>query len=84
MKSQSAVIDNFKKVCICRSITGGTIMKAIRGGCLSFEALRRKIRVGTGSCNAKRCRENIETRIKNYKASQSAPEAESEKETLPR
>ena len=35
------MINHFKKVCICRSVTGGTIMKAIREGSLSFEALRR-------------------------------------------
>ena len=68
MASQSQLIDHFKKVCICRSITGGTIMKAMRDGALSFEALRRQIRVGTGQCGAKRCREKIEAKIKNYKA----------------
>ncbi len=68
MTTQSQLIDQFKKVCICRSITGGTIMKAMREGCLSFEALRRQIRVGTGQCGAKRCREKIENKIKDYKA----------------
>ncbi len=68
MTTQSQLIDHFKKVCICRSITGGTIMKAMRGGCLSFEALRRQIRVGTGQCGAKRCREKIEAKVKDYKA----------------
>ena len=47
------MINNFKKVCICRSVTGGTIMKAIREGSLSFESLRRAIRIGTGNCKAK-------------------------------
>ncbi len=69
MTTQSQLIDHFKKVCICRSVTGGTILKAIRGGCLSFEALRRQIRVGTGQCGAKRCREKIETQIREYKDS---------------
>ncbi len=72
MGSQKAILDNFKKVCICRSITGGTIMKAIREGSLSFEALRRKIRVGTGNCKAKRCRKKIEQKVKDYKATQEA------------
>ncbi len=45
-------------------------MQAIRQGCLSFEALRRKIGVGTGNCKAKRCRSNIERRIHDYKKSQ--------------
>jgi bacterioferritin-associated ferredoxin len=63
------MINNFKKVCICRSVTGGTIMKAIREGSLSFEALRRAIRVGTGNCKAKRCRPKIEAQLKAYKES---------------
>ena len=63
------VIDSFKKVCICRSIKAGTIMAAIKDGSLTFEALRKKIGVGTGNCKAKRCRPNIEARIKDHKAS---------------
>lgn len=43
-------------------------MKAIEGGALSFEALRRAIRVGTGNCNAKRCRPKIEETLKKHKA----------------
>lgn len=63
------MVNNFKKVCICRSVTGGTIMKAIREGSLSFEALRRAIRVGTGNCKAKRCRPKIEAQLRTYKKS---------------
>jgi len=69
LATQRELIENFKKVCICRSITQGTIMTAIRKGCLSFEALRREIRVGTGNCKAKRCRAKIETKVKEYKES---------------
>jgi len=54
-------------VCICRSIKGGTILAAMVDGALSFEALRRTIRVGTGNCKAKRCRANIEAMINDYK-----------------
>ena len=69
LSMQKQVINNFKKVCICRSVTGGTIMKAIREGSLSFEALRRAIRVGTGTCKAKRCRPKIEEQLQAYKES---------------
>ncbi|MCZ6512537.1 MAG: (2Fe-2S)-binding protein [Nitrospinae bacterium] len=69
MSTQKQMINNFKKVCICRSVTGGTIMKAIREGSLSFEALRRAIRVGTGNCKARRCRPKIEAQLEAYKAS---------------
>ena len=70
MTSEKKIINNFKKVCICRSIKGGTILNAISDGALSFEALRRTIRVGTGNCKAKRCRANIETMINEFKEKQ--------------
>jgi bacterioferritin-associated ferredoxin len=69
LETKKQVIDSFKKVCICRSIKAGTIMTAIKDGSLTFEALRKKIGVGTGNCKAKRCRPNIEARIKDHKAS---------------
>ena len=69
MNTQQQAINSFKKVCICRSVTGGTIMKAIREGSLSFAALRRAIRVGTGDCKAKRCRPKIDLLLQTYKES---------------
>ena len=47
-------------------------MATIQEGALTFEALRKKIGVGTGNCKAKRCRPNIEKRIKDYKESLAA------------
>ena len=70
MTSENKIINNFKKVCICRSIKGGTILTAIKNGALSFEALRRTVRVGTGNCKAKRCRANIEAMINEFKKEQ--------------
>jgi bacterioferritin-associated ferredoxin len=70
LNSEKKVINNFKKICICRSIKGGTILKAMEDGALSFEALRRTIRVGTGNCKAKRCRENIERMVSEFKEDQ--------------
>ncbi len=67
MASQKDLIENLKKVCICRGITGGTINQAIRDGAHSFEALRRILGTGTGNCKAKRCRQKIEQRVKAYK-----------------
>jgi bacterioferritin-associated ferredoxin len=72
LTSEKKIINNFKKVCICRSIKGGTIFKAMEDGSLSFEALRRTIRVGTGNCKAKRCRENIEKMVSDFKKDQGA------------
>ena len=70
MNSEKKLINSFKKICICRSIKGGTILKAMEDGALSFEALRRTIRVGTGNCKAKRCRENIERMVSEFKEDQ--------------
>ena len=47
-------------------------MNEIQKGALTFETLRKKIGVGTGNCKAKRCRPNIEKRIKDYKESLAA------------
>ena len=44
-------------------------MAAIAEGSLTFEALRRKLGVGTGNCKAKRCRSKIEARIQSHKDS---------------
>lgn len=63
------MVENLKKVCICRSISMGTIIKAIEEGCLSFASLKRRIRVGTGNCKAKRCRQKIEGKLQEYKES---------------
>ncbi|QPJ64449.1 MAG: (2Fe-2S)-binding protein [Candidatus Nitrohelix vancouverensis] len=43
--------------------------KAIADGCMSFEAVRKKIGAGTGNCHAKRCREKIEKMIQDYRES---------------
>jgi bacterioferritin-associated ferredoxin len=69
LETKKLLLENLKKVCLCRSIKAGTIMTAIRGGTLTFEALRRELGVGTGNCKAKRCRSKIEERICDHKAS---------------
>jgi bacterioferritin-associated ferredoxin len=69
LEKNKQLLDNLKKVCLCRSIKAGTIMAAIRGGTMTFEALRRELGVGTGNCKAKRCRTKIEDRIQSHKDS---------------
>jgi hypothetical protein len=55
----------------------------MREGALSFNALRRAISVGTGNCKAKRCRSNIETRLKDFKETKVTQEAKiSESDTV--
>ncbi len=70
MDSQKKLIDGIRKVCICKGIPASSILEAIRGGCLSFEALRRTVGVGTGNCRARRCRAKIEKMVKDYKENQ--------------
>ena len=67
MASQGDLIKNFKKICICKSITQGSIMAAMAEGALSFEALRGKLRTGTGYCKARRCRPKIQGLVTEYK-----------------
>ena len=67
MKTQKELIENFKKVCICRNVKKITISNAIREGSMSFVALRRSIGTGTSNCKAKRCRAKIEQMVKDYK-----------------
>jgi bacterioferritin-associated ferredoxin len=69
LEKNKQLLDNLKKICLCRSIKVGTVMAAIQGGTMTFEALRREIGVGTGNCKAKRCRTKIEDRIQCYKDS---------------
>ena len=69
LSSQQQILDNYKKVCLCRSITGGTIMKAMQEGHLTLSSLRRKLGVTTGNCQGKRCKSKLEERLKEYKAS---------------
>ena len=67
MDTQKKLIENLKKICLCRSINLGIIKNAMREGALSFEALRRTISVGTGNCKAKRCRPQIEKLVREHK-----------------
>ena len=69
LENNKQLLDNLKKICLCRSIKVGTVMAAIRGGTMTFEALRRELGVGTGNCKAKRCRTKIEDRIQCHKDS---------------
>ena len=50
----------------------------MREGALSFNALRRAISVGTGNCKAKRCRSNIEARLKDFKETKEAQKSETD------
>jgi bacterioferritin-associated ferredoxin len=69
LNTQKKIIEGIRKICICKGVPASTISEAIRGGSLSFEALRRTIGVGTGNCKARRCRAKIEKMVKDHKES---------------
>jgi NAD(P)H-nitrite reductase large subunit len=50
-----AVLDAYKPICLCNKIRKGIVLRAIQAGAKTFEMVRRRTRVGTGPCGAKRC-----------------------------
>ena len=50
-----AVLDAYKPICLCNKIRKGIVLRAINAGAKTFEMVRRRTRVGTGPCGAKRC-----------------------------
>ena len=54
------IIENFKVVCLCKSIKKGSIIKAIQGGCQTVEEVNSKLGSGSGDCQGERCQDKIE------------------------
>ena len=52
------------KVCLCKGVTEEEIVKAIKDGAKTFEEVGNKTGAGTGGCKGARCRNKIETLIK--------------------
>lgn len=65
--AQNQLIENYKVICLCRSIKKGTILKAIKDGCKSVEDINRKLGAGGGDCNGERCQEKIGEIVKGSK-----------------
>ena len=63
---EAPIIENLKTVCICRNIKKGTILKAIKEGSLSVEAVNRKTGVGRGDCKGERCGPKIREMIEEF------------------
>ena len=53
------IIESFKVICLCKSIKKGTIMKAIREGCITVEAVNKRLGSGSGDCKGERCQDKI-------------------------
>lgn len=54
-KTEQAVIDAYRPVCLCNKIRKGVVIKAIRAGAKTFEMVRSRTGIGTGPCGATRC-----------------------------
>lgn len=55
------------KVCLCKGITEEVIVKAIKEGATSFEAVKEATGAGTGACHGGRCKSKIELLIEQNK-----------------
>ena len=53
--TEEEIKDNMKKVCICKSISKGTIKNAIKEGATTVEEVKRKTGATTGNCKGTRC-----------------------------
>lgn len=62
--TEEEIKDRMKKVCICKSISKGTILKAVKGGANTVEKVKKETGATTGACNGSRCVPVIEDIIK--------------------
>ncbi len=53
------VIEGFKVICLCRSVKKNSILKAIKEGCVTVDAINKKLRTGSGDCQGERCQHKI-------------------------
>ena len=65
--TEEEIKQRFKKVCLCHSISKGTIIDAVKGGATTVEAVKRRTRATTGSCKGSRCNNTIKEIIEEYK-----------------
>ncbi|MDA3730898.1 (2Fe-2S)-binding protein [Niameybacter massiliensis] len=54
-------------VCLCKGVSEETIIKAIKEGAITFEAVGEKTGAGTGVCHGARCKQTIERLIEEHK-----------------
>ncbi len=57
--TEQEIKDRYTKVCICRSISKGTIKNTIKEGALTLNDIKRKTGAGSGNCKGTRCQLKI-------------------------
>ncbi len=68
--TEQEIKDRYVKVCICKSISKGTIKNAIKEGATTLSEIKRKTRAGSGSCRGSRCQDKILALIEEAKNEQ--------------
>ncbi|QEN05395.1 (2Fe-2S)-binding protein [Thiospirochaeta perfilievii] len=62
--TEEEIKDRYKKVCICRSVSKGTIKQAIKDGAKNVADVRRRTGATSGACKGSRCTATINDIIK--------------------
>lgn len=63
---EEQVIDNYTKICICKSISKSTMKKVIREGAHTVSQVRYKTGAGSGPCQGRRCTPRIEKLLEDF------------------
>lgn len=64
---ENQIIDNYTKICICKSISRATMKKVIKEGALTLNQVRYKTGAGSGPCQGRRCTPRIEHLLEQHK-----------------
>ncbi|MBN2618915.1 MAG: (2Fe-2S)-binding protein [Spirochaetales bacterium] len=64
--TEEEIKERYQKVCICRSISKGTIIDIVKNGAKTLEDVRRKSGATTGSCKGDRCKAKILDILRRY------------------
>ncbi len=64
MDENNQIIENLKKICLCKSISKGTILKAIRDGASTLKLVNSQLGSGSGDCKGERCQAKINEIVK--------------------
>lgn len=62
--TEEEIKNRYKKICICRSISKGTIIDAVKNGATTIQDVKRRTGSTTGSCKGERCTSAISEIIK--------------------
>jgi len=65
---EQEIIEGLKPVCICKGIRKSVLLKHIRSGLTTVEALKKATGAGRGPCKGERCTPRIEELIREERA----------------